>query len=68
LVKKVVAPKVSVDMDGVPMTGKPAKRYVPSIERCKVELGLQVHIPLPDAIRRTAGWNDMLAHKIQKGA
>ncbi len=29
-------------------------RYVPSIERARTELGLQLHVPLDDAIRRTA--------------
>lgn len=68
MVNDVVAPEVSVEVAGKPIVGKPAERYVPSIERCKSELDLQVYIPLPEAIRRTAGWYTSRIHKEQKGA
>jgi nucleoside-diphosphate-sugar epimerase len=63
MVKDVVSPKVLVKVAGNPIAGKPIERYVPSIERCKSELGLQIRIPLPDAIRRTADWYTPLIHK-----
>lgn len=56
-VKMLLAPEVAVDIALPPVAGKPAERYVPSIERCKLELGLRVRIPLAEAIRRTARWN-----------
>jgi len=39
-----------------PQPGKPPARYVPDISRARSELGLEVRIPLPDAIRRTLDW------------
>ncbi len=47
--------EVRVGQTAVP--GRPAARYVPSIERARRELGLDVHIPLPDALRRTLQWH-----------
>jgi dTDP-glucose 4,6-dehydratase len=67
-VKEVVDPEIRVDVAEKSITGKPVERYVPSVERCKSELGLQVRIPLLEAIRRTAGWNTPSIHKEQKGA
>lgn len=37
-------------------SGAPAERYVPSIERGRQELGLEVRIGLDDAVRRTWEW------------
>jgi dTDP-glucose 4,6-dehydratase len=56
IVKEVVAPNVSVELAANLIAGKLFERYVPSIERCKSELGLQVFVSLPEGIRRTAGW------------
>jgi dTDP-glucose 4,6-dehydratase len=66
-VKEVVAPNVTVEVAGKPNKSKLPERYVPSVERCKSELGLQVHISLPEAIRRTADCYTSLTHKEQKG-
>jgi nucleoside-diphosphate-sugar epimerase len=40
-----------VDKD--PLSGQLAQRYVPSIQRARNELGLDVKINLSEAIRRT---------------
>lgn len=37
--------------------GAPPTRYVPLTDRARSELGLEVWIPLPEAIRRTMAWN-----------
>lgn len=34
----------------------PAERYIPSIARARSELGLDVWIPLPEALKRTLAW------------
>jgi nucleoside-diphosphate-sugar epimerase len=39
-----------------PQSGRPVSRYVPSVERAEVELGLRVWIPLDEAIRKTLAW------------
>lgn len=47
---------LSIQIDGIPQPGAPLNSYVPSIERARKELGLRVHVPLADALRRTAAW------------
>jgi len=44
-----------------PVPGKPAERYVPSAERARTELGLNEHIGLAEAVRRTARWHTEIA-------
>lgn len=39
-----------------PASNAPAPRYVPDVGLAKRELGLDVHIPLTEAIARTAAW------------
>ena len=56
LVREVVSPNVAVNVARKSIAGKPADRYVPSIDRCRNELGLQVWVPLSEVIRRTAGY------------
>ena len=68
MVKELVAPEVRVMVVGKPIAGKSPERYVPSIERCTTELGLQVRIPLSEAIRRTANWYIPLISNDLKGA
>ena len=36
--------------------GTPPERYVPSIERARTELNLEVWTPLPEALQRTINW------------
>ncbi|MEN6320669.1 MAG: NAD-dependent epimerase/dehydratase family protein [Syntrophaceae bacterium] len=40
-----------------PQQNKTPERYVPSVQRAEIELGLKQLIDLPDAIRRTVNWN-----------
>lgn len=37
--------------------GAPASRYVPSVDRARRELGLEVAIPFDEALRRTLAWH-----------
>lgn len=46
----------TVHVAHVPTSGRPIFRYVPSITRAQVELGLIGTVSLSDAIRRTANW------------
>jgi dTDP-glucose 4,6-dehydratase len=38
-------------------TGAAPARYIPSTERARTELGLQAHVMLDEALRRTAQWH-----------
>ena len=51
----VTDPRCAVDIVQASGTG-PAARYVPSIIRAREELGLKVHISLPEALQRTFRW------------
>jgi dTDP-glucose 4,6-dehydratase len=58
-VRKVVAPQADVECaspQSPVASHQPAERYVPSIKRARAELGLEVLVPLPEAIKRTADW------------
>ena len=46
-----------ITVQGVPNPDTPPPRYVPSIERAKTELGLNIRCPLDEAIRRTLAWH-----------
>lgn len=39
-----------------PQPGRPLSRYVPSVTRAEVELGLRAWIPLDEAVRKTLAW------------
>jgi dTDP-glucose 4,6-dehydratase len=56
LVRDVLKPGIPVQIQGAPVVGEPAKRYVPSTARAASELGLHTLVDLPDAVRRTADW------------
>jgi dTDP-glucose 4,6-dehydratase len=45
-----------VQIARAPVPGQPAQRYVPSIQRAREELGLEVRIDLDDALLRTVNW------------
>ncbi len=47
----------AVEIHGTPMPGKLAERYVPDCSRARLELGLENHVDLKEAIRRTAQWH-----------
>jgi dTDP-glucose 4,6-dehydratase len=55
LVADTVRPNTPVEVLEAP-TGAPAAQYVPSTERARRDLGLQVWTTLAEAIRRTANW------------
>jgi dTDP-glucose 4,6-dehydratase len=46
-----------IQIDGTPNPAAPLNSYVPDITRARTELGLEVTIPLPEALRRTAAWH-----------
>jgi nucleoside-diphosphate-sugar epimerase len=50
-------PPVPVEVVGRAVPGDPLDFYVPDISRARAELGLNVCIPLEEAIRRTLQWH-----------
>jgi dTDP-glucose 4,6-dehydratase len=54
LVRETVAPAARVEIARPATPALPPSRYVPSIERARVELGLTPLVPLREAIARTA--------------
>ena len=56
LTAATLAPGVPIQIAGTPVAGAPLNSYVPSIERARTELGLNVTVTLADALRRTAAW------------
>jgi nucleoside-diphosphate-sugar epimerase len=63
-VAEACEPPVTVKLLGQARPDAPADFYVPDISRARRELGLDVLIPLPEAIRRTLRWH----HHPQRGA
>ena len=55
-VARVAGPGKKVEIAGQPVAGKPALRYVPCVERARVELGLRAWIPFEEGIQRTLDW------------
>jgi dTDP-glucose 4,6-dehydratase len=49
---------VPIQIDGTPNPAAPLNSYVPDITRARTELGLEVTIPLPEALHRTAKWHN----------
>ena len=56
LTAATLAPGLAIQIDGTSVPGAPLNSYVPDIERARIELGLNVTVPLEDALRRTAAW------------
>ena len=56
LTAATLAPGLAVQIDGTPDPNARLNSYVPSIDRARDELGLDVTVPLDDALRRTAAW------------
>jgi dTDP-glucose 4,6-dehydratase len=56
LVAATLAPQSPVTVLGAPVAGAVVNNYVPSVERARTELGLQISVPLAEALRRTAAW------------
>jgi nucleoside-diphosphate-sugar epimerase len=59
-VSATLATGSGVNMAQPPDAGRPVSRYVPSVKRAQTELGLISTITLPEAIRRTASWQQTL--------
>lgn len=51
---------VEIQVAGKPIPGQPAATYVPSVRRAKDELGLNVLVPLEEAVSRTILWHQGL--------
>jgi dTDP-glucose 4,6-dehydratase len=56
LTAATLAPGIPVQIDGTPDPAAPVNSYVPSIDRARDELGLEVTVPLTKALLRTAAW------------
>jgi dTDP-glucose 4,6-dehydratase len=54
LVAEELRPGIPVRFLGAPRPARPGDRYVPSIDRARQELGLEVKTSLAEAIRRSA--------------
>lgn len=55
--------KPAVHIAKLPESGKPPKYYVPEISRARSELGLEIRIPLEQAISRTFEWHHSLRNE-----
>jgi dTDP-glucose 4,6-dehydratase len=56
-VQSQVSSDMPVEIREQQIPGKPAESYVPSIDRCRVELGLAIRVTLPAAIQRTISYH-----------
>lgn len=50
-------PRPCVQIAHAPLPGARAERYIPAVQLAQDKLGLEVWIPLKEAIRRTIQWN-----------
>lgn len=57
MVKDVFAQTSPMKIMQAAGSGGPSSRYVPAISRAQTELGLEVRVPLAEAIRKTAAWH-----------
>ncbi|HEY1947971.1 MAG TPA: NAD(P)-dependent oxidoreductase [Bryobacteraceae bacterium] len=57
-----------IEIARMPVPGAEPSRYVPSVERARVELGLQPLIPLKEGLRRMLAWNVMSANAANTSA
>jgi nucleoside-diphosphate-sugar epimerase len=60
LTASTLRPDLSVQIDGTADLTRPLNSYVPCIDRARLELNLNVNIPLEEALRRTAAWHGYL--------
>ena len=56
-------PPSSVEIAFETQPGKPPERYVPSVRRCALELGLRQTIYLRESIWRTIGWHQAQSNR-----
>lgn len=57
LTAATLRPELEVRIEGAVDLNHPLNSYVPAIDRVRSELGLEVRIPLDEALRRTAAWH-----------
>lgn len=57
LVAGTLRPGLEVRVEGTVDLNHPLNSYVPAVDRARTELGLEVRVPLQDALRRTAAWH-----------
>lgn len=58
LVVREIAPEVEIRIAKQPVAGAPPLRYVPATARAERDLGLCLHIPLDEGVRRTNAWHN----------
>ena len=51
------ASALPIQIDRTPNPQAPLNSYVPAIDRARDELGLQITVPLSEALKRTAAWH-----------
>ena len=56
MVSEATVPGTPIEIAQTPVPGAPAMRYVPSVERAELELGLQPVIALKEGVRRMYEW------------
>jgi len=61
-VAECLARDAKVAVEKSPDPNAPIPRYVPSTNRCRVELGLEAWTDLKESIRRTGIWNKKVCH------
>jgi nucleoside-diphosphate-sugar epimerase len=59
---ETLRPELPIEIAGAPVADAPINSYVPSVERAKSELGLEIHVPLILGLRKTAAWYRGLSH------
>jgi nucleoside-diphosphate-sugar epimerase len=57
LVAATLRPELEVRIEGSVDLNNPLNSYVPAIDRARTELGLDVWVPLDEALRRTSAWH-----------
>jgi dTDP-glucose 4,6-dehydratase len=58
-VNEALGTRGEVRVAKLPLPGTLAARYVPDVRRAGRELGLRQHVPLAEAIRKTAAWHKL---------
>jgi dTDP-glucose 4,6-dehydratase len=62
-VAKAISLQIPIKFLRQPSPNQVIERYVPSTQRARTELGLDVYVKLQDAIRRTASWYEPYVRK-----
>jgi nucleoside-diphosphate-sugar epimerase len=56
LIVQVLNPNIRVEIAQHANPSKPIQRYVPSVERCKKELGLEIWLPIDESLKKMSRW------------